>query len=109
LNLLVVQGDTFRERLVWKDANREDLDVSEWGLAGQVRETYTGALLADLTIDRAGLPDNEFNLRLTETDTAGLGEGVYPWDLVRTSGGPSSPRTVLAGVVVVRPRATGAV
>jgi len=107
LNLLIIRGDAFRERLVWRDADGDPLDVSGWDLEGQLRDTYSGALLADFTIDRSGLPDNEFNLRLEDTDTADLGEGVYPYDLVRMSGGPSFPRTMLSGVAVVRPRATG--
>lgn len=107
LNLLVVRGDAFRERLVWRDADGDPLDVSGWTFVGQLRDTYSGALLADFTIDRTGLPDNEINLRLSDADTVGLGEGVYPYDLVRTVGGPSAPRTMLSGVVVVRPRATG--
>lgn len=106
LNLLVVRGDAFRERLVWRDADGQPLDVSDWTFVGQLRDTFAGALLADFVIDRSGLPDNEFNLRLEAADTVGIGEGVYPFDLVRTVGGPSAPRTMLSGVVVVRPRAT---
>lgn len=106
LNLLVLRGDEFRERLVWKDANGDPLDITGWVLEGQLREAYGGALLANFVLDDVGLPDNEVNLRLADTDTAALGEGVFPWDLVRVSGGPSSPRTVLSGVAVVRPRAT---
>jgi len=109
LNLVVVQSDNFSERLAWFDANRDPLDVTDWVLAGQIRETYSGVLLADFVVDASGLPDNEFDLKLANTVTDDLVEGVYPWDLVRTAGGPSSPRTLLSGVVVVRPRATGAV
>lgn len=106
LDLRIVRGDAFSERFEWYDANEDPLDVTGWVLEGQLRATYQGALLAQFTIDRSGLPDNEMNLQLTDAQTTGLGEGVYPWDLVRISGGPINPRTVLQGVAVVSNRST---
>lgn len=106
LNLRVVRGDFFSVRVEWFDLNEAPLDVSGWDLEGQMRVTFQGALLAQFSIDRVGLPNNEFNIQLSEGQTTTIGEGVYPWDLVRLSGGPVNPRTVLQGVAVVSNRAT---
>lgn len=106
LNLRIVRGDAFSERFEWYDSDEDPLDITGWTLEGQLRVTYQGVLLAQFTIDRAGLPVNEMNLQLTDTETTSLGEGVYPWDLVRLAGGPINPRTVLQGVAVVSNRST---
>lgn len=106
LNLRIIQGDTFSERFEWYDANEDPLDITGWGLEGQLRVTFQGALLAQFAVDRSGLPNHEMNLQLTDAQTATLGEGTFPWDLVRISGGAVNPRTVLQGVAVVSNRST---
>lgn len=106
LNLRIVRGDFFSERLEWYDSDNNPLDITGWVLEGQMRVTFQGALLAQFAIDTVGLPVNEMNLQLSEAQTSQIGEGVYPWDLVRISGGPVSPRTVLQGVAVVSNRST---
>lgn len=106
LDLRIVRGDAFSERFEWYDADDSPLDITGWVLEGQLRVTYGGDLLAQFTIDQSGLPDNEMNLTLTAGQTVTIGEGVYPWDLVRVSGGPINPRTVLQGVAVVSARST---
>ena len=107
LDLQVVRGDDYAVRLEFYTADETPLDISGWTLAGQVRETYQGALLADFVVDRDDLPENELTLRLSASVTATIGEGVYPWDLQRFSGG-SLVRTMLSGVVVVTPDVTEA-
>lgn len=105
LDLVVVRGDDFRIRLEFFDANDDPLDVSDWDLQAQMRSAYQGPLIATFTLDQTGLPDNELNLLLDDSDTVALGEGVFPWDAVRVSGGQVI-RTLLSGVAVVKPRAT---
>lgn len=100
LDLRVIRGDDFRIRLEFFDANDDPLDISGWTVGAQMRSTYQGPLLATFTIDTQGLPNNELNLRLDVADTLPLGEGVFPWDLQRFSGG-QLVRTLLSGVAVV--------
>lgn len=107
MDLMVIRGDDYKVRLEFYDADDDPLDITGWTLGAQMREAYQGALLATFTIDTAGLPSNEMNLELTAAQTTTLGEGVYPWDLQRFSGG-SVVRTLLSGVAVVAPDVTEA-
>jgi hypothetical protein len=105
LDLYVVRGDDFRIRLEFATSDDTPLDISGWTVGAEIRSTYQGALLATFTINTTGLPNNELNLELLGAVTGTIGEGVYPWDLERFTGG-SLRRTILSGVVVVAPDVT---
>ena len=102
LDLEVVQHNDFAVRLEFVNADDDPIDITGWDLVANMRETYQGALIATFALDSAALPPNEVSLRLTAAQTALIGEGVYPWDLLRYSGG-SLVRTLLRGVAVVVP------
>lgn len=111
LDLAAVRGDDLQFVADFEDQDGVAIDVTGWTVAAQVRATYGGALLVDLTVesntDDAELATNQLRVSATAAQMASVGEGAWPWDLQRTAGGPSS-RTLLAGTVQVRPDVTEA-
>lgn len=109
LDLVAVQGDDVGVIAEVFDQDDEPIDVTGWTLESQVRATYDGDLLLTFTVETAaddpGLDDNEVRLSASAAQMEAVGEGAWPWDLRRTSGGPSV-RTLLAGTLLVRPRVT---
>lgn len=99
-NLRARTGDHFEVTLELFDVDDLPVDATSWTLAGQVRETYGGLLLATMTVDQIGLQPHQVRLSIPSGTMVGVPEGVWPWDLERTAGGPSR-RTLLAGVMAV--------
>ena len=109
LDLTAVRGDDLMLVCDFEDQDGTATDVTGWTVAAQVRATYGGALLVDLTVENntndASLAPNQLRLSATAVQMASVGEGAWPWDLQRTAGGLSS-RTLLAGTLLVRPDVT---
>ena len=107
LPLRVQKANDYAVVLEFLDQDEQPIDATGWTLAAQIRETYQGALLASFDFDQDGLDDHQIRIKMSAAQTDAIGEGTWPWDLIRTAGGPSV-RTLLAGVAVVVPNATEA-
>lgn len=109
LDLTAVQGDDLRLVVELEDQDGEPVAVTGWTVAGEIRETFGGELLAGLTVETQAedpaLAVNELAVSADAAQMAGVPEGAWPWDLRRTAGGPSV-RTLLAGTLLVRPNVT---
>lgn len=107
LDLRVQKANDYNIVLEFLDQDEQPVDSTGWTLEAHIRETYQGALLASFSFDRIDLADHQVRLKLSAAETDLIGEGTWPWDLIRTAGGPSI-RTLVAGVAVVVPNATEA-
>lgn len=107
LPLRIQKANDYAIVLEFLDQDEQPIDTTGWTVVAQIRETYQGALLASFDFDRDQLDDHQLRVKLSAAQTDLIGEGTWPWDLIRTAGGPSI-RTLLAGVAVVVPNATEA-
>jgi len=100
LNLKINQGETYRHKLRWSDANDVPIDITEYEIRMQVREHVAATEVLLELITNPPIPDpptgfegsillsdpvnGEFTLYLSDSDTSALTwvRGVYDLEMV---------------------------
>lgn len=101
------QGETFKVLTTLENIDTGTyLDITDYTISGQVRENYTtDEVAANFTITKINpTVSGSFYVELTPSDTIGLTQRKYVYDIKITSA--SITRRILEGYFVVRPTAT---
>lgn len=112
LKLTIIQGATFRKRLIWSDESKTPIDLTGCTARMQVRpEIESPTVLLPLTTENGGISltpaDGIIDLYISAEDTAAITweSGVYDLEIVH----PSTEVTRLVqGSVSVSPEVTRA-
>jgi hypothetical protein len=106
LDLLIEQGSTFEEPLIWKSGGVA-VDVTGYTARLTIRDRVGGSVLLALTTENGriavGTTDGSIRLTVTDEDTATIGwtHGVYVLEVTSPAG---VTRRLLEGKVRVSPR-----
>tara|TARA_X000001382_G_scaffold126203_1_gene112549 strand:- start:3504 stop:3842 length:339 start_codon:yes stop_codon:yes gene_type:complete len=105
LNLTVEQGATFVNNMT---ANVDgSTDITNFTFTSQVRtEAISDHILATFTVTKTNNSTGEFNISLTDTQTASLPVGTHKWDLVFVNSADSSRTRLLEGNCTVTAQVT---
>lgn len=97
------QGDDWSLPLTVKDENDTVIDMSGYSFLAQARTRAKAAAVAfTFTVDDTDAATGVLVLEVAAATTADVPAGTYEWDLQWTDGA-GDIRTILAGVVTVRP------
>ena len=96
LNLTIEQGTTFQNNMT---ANVDgSTNITTFTFASQIRtEAISDHILATFTVTKTDNTAGEFNISLTDTQTASLPVGTHKWDLAYVDSSDSSRRRLLEG------------
>ena len=104
-NVVVEQGTSFTLSINTTDANNDPLDLSGYGLHGQVRKSYYTSSYVSFTVASAVPTSGDITISLTSAQTAALKAGRYVYDLKIVSSGGEVTR-ILEGILSVTPEVT---
>jgi hypothetical protein len=111
LDLIIEQGATFNRSVTYLQANGTPYDITGYSARMQIRSTYGGTLLLDLTTANGRLvidgPAGRITISIDAVTTASLvaGEGVYDLEVVSPAATPVVTR-LLEGAVTVTSEVT---
>lgn len=85
-NVEALQGDTFSLPIVWRDENKDLVDLTGYTARMQVRETVDAEdFLLELTTENDGITlggiDGTIDLTVSAEDMAAIEAGSYKYDL----------------------------
>jgi hypothetical protein len=94
LNLSFVRNDDFSALI---DFN--PLNMTGYTVAASIFSTVSGAEVQAFTVTAANAASGQYNISLTDTQTAALARGTYGWRMTWTEN--NATRTALTGFVEV--------
>jgi len=102
-NIVIDQGTTFSLDITLTNADGTAKDLTSYTPTSQLRKHYSSTTATDFTVAKV---DNtgEITLSLSATQTAGLKEGRYVYDVEIASS--AETLRVLEGLVTVTPNVT---
>ncbi len=107
LNIVIDQGATYSQAITWKDSNGV-IDNTGYSARMQARATVPSASTVVSLTDGSGITlggaDGIITIALTATETAGITEGKYVYDLELVNG--SDVYRVVMGTFTVRGEVT---
>ena len=108
-NLLVEQGATFSESVVYKTDSGDAVDLTGFTARLMLRTSYSAAEASlSLTSENGGLtitPESgQIDILITDAQTSSLASGVYVYDLEIDNG--TIVRRLIEGRATVTPEAT---
>jgi len=101
-NIVIDQGSDFSTSIYLQDDNGDNIVVSGFTAAAQMRKTYTSLTSTNFTTT---LLDGELVLALTHAQTANLVPGRYVYDVELTNASNVVSR-IVEGMVTVTPEVT---
>jgi len=93
LNLSFVRGDDFSTLIDFSIA------MTGYTVAASMYSTVSGAEVQAFTVTAANAASGQYNISLTDTQTAALARGTYGWRMTWTEN--NATRTALTGFVEV--------
>ena len=104
-NIFIDQGADFSITVDVSDANGNQLNLTGYTAAAQMRKTYESSSVSETFTTSIAAADGQVTLSLTDTVTTALSPGRYVYDLVVTDGSSISTR-VVEGQAIVTPGVT---
>jgi len=104
-NIFIDQGADFSITVDVSDANGNQLNLTGYTAAAQMRKTYESSSISATFTTSISASDGQVTLSLTDTVTTALSPGRYVYDLVVTDGSSLSTR-VVEGQAIVTPGVT---
>tara|TARA_Y100000022_G_scaffold31774_1_gene25040 strand:+ start:5496 stop:5831 length:336 start_codon:yes stop_codon:yes gene_type:complete len=104
-NIFIDQGADFSITVDVSDANGNQLNLTGYTAAAQMRKTYESSSVSATFTTSIAAADGQVTLTLTDTVTTALSPGRYVYDLVVTDGSSLSTR-VVEGQAIVTPGVT---
>ena len=104
-NIFIDQGADFSITVDVSDANGNQLNLTGYTAAAQMRKTYESSSISATFTTSIAAADGQVTLSLTDTVTTALSPGRYVYDLVVTDGSSISTR-VVEGQAIVTPGVT---
>jgi len=104
-NIFIDQGADFSITVDVSDANGNQLNLTGYSAAAQMRKTYESSSISATFTTSIAAADGQVTLSLTDTVTTALSPGRYVYDLVVTDGSSISTR-VVEGQAIVTPGVT---
>ena len=104
-NIFIDQGADFSITVDVSDANGNQLNLTGYSAAAQMRKTYESSSISATFTTSIAAADGQVTLTLTDTVTTALSPGRYVYDLVVTDGSSISTR-VVEGQAIVTPGVT---
>lgn len=104
-NIVIDQGSTYTASIDVTDADGDNIDLTGYTAAGQIRKTYSSSTAVDFATAIPEPTSGVLTISLTSTQTNAMKAGRYVYDVEITSNGGSITR-VLEGQVEVTPGVT---
>tara|TARA_R110000796_G_scaffold31104_4_gene82731 strand:- start:1296 stop:1637 length:342 start_codon:yes stop_codon:yes gene_type:complete len=104
-NLLVDQGSTFRANVDVTDSDGNELNLTNYTVAAQLRKNYSSTTAVEFTATISNATSGVLEIFLSDTQTDLLKAGRYVYDVEITSPGGEVTR-VLEGQIEVSPGVT---
>jgi hypothetical protein len=109
-NLTIYQGATFRQSIIWRNADSTPIDLTGYTARMQIRKSVRATTTeADMTTENSGIVisalTGEIELNLTAVQTAAIDiqDGVYDLELIDADG---TVTRLMEGSVTVSPEVT---
>jgi len=105
-NIVVDQGADYSASIDVTDSDGDNIDLSGYTAAGQIRKTYSSSTAVDFTVAVASPASaGILNISLSNTQTNAMKAGRYVYDVEITNSGGVKTR-VLEGQVEITPGVT---
>lgn len=105
-NIVVDQGADYSASIDVTDSDGDNIDLSGYTAAGQIRKTYSSSTAVDFTVAVASPASaGILNISLSNTQTNAMKAGRYVYDIEITNSGGAKTR-VLEGQVEITPGVT---
>jgi hypothetical protein len=105
-NIVVDQGADYSASIDVTDSDGDNIDLSGYTAAGQIRKTYSSSTAVDFTVAVASPASaGILNISLSNTQTNAMKAGRYVYDIEITNSGGVKTR-VLEGQVEITPGVT---
>ena len=104
VNIVIDQGTDFATTVNLTDADGNELDVSGYSAAGQIRKSYTSSTATDFTMSLSAI-SSSLTLSLNNSTTSAMTSGRYVYDIELTDPSGIVSR-ILEGQVTVTPEVT---
>lgn len=105
-NIVVDQGADYSASIDVTDSDGDNIDLSGYTAAGQIRKTYSSSTAVDFTVAIASPASaGVLNISLSNTQTNAMKAGRYVYDVEITNSGGVKTR-VLEGQVEITPGVT---
>lgn len=77
----IIQGDRYVRNFRLEDADQNPMDLTGYGVRGQIRTTPASGDAVDFTASLINAAGGEISLSLTPGETAGLTPGINAYDV----------------------------
>jgi hypothetical protein len=105
-NIVIDQGADYSASIDVTDSDGDNIDLSGYTAAGQIRKTYSSSTAVDFTVAVASPASaGILNISLSNTQTNAMKAGRYVYDVEITNSGGVKTR-VLEGQVEITPGVT---
>ena len=105
-NITVDQGSDYSAVIDVTDSDGDNIDLTGYSAAGQVRKTYSSSTAVDFTCTVATpASSGKLNISLSNVQTNAMKAGRYVYDIEITSSGGTKTR-VLEGQLEITPGVT---
>jgi len=105
-NIVIDQGADYSASIDVTDSDGDNIDLSGYTAAGQIRKTYSSSTAVDFTVAVASPASaGVLNISLSNTQTNAMKAGRYVYDVEITNSGGVKTR-VLEGQVEITPGVT---
>lgn len=105
-NIVIDQGADYSASIDVTDSDGDNIDLSGYTAAGQIRKTYSSSTAVDFTVSVASPASaGVLNISLSNTQTNAMKAGRYVYDVEITNSGGVKTR-VLEGQVEITPGVT---
>jgi hypothetical protein len=105
VNLVIDQGSDFVATLDIEDSIGTPINLTPYTVRGQIRKTYTSSTAVSIGCVKT-TNQGEVKLTLTATQTSGMRDGRYVYDIEIVHSTLGTVIRVVEGQVTVTPRAT---
>ena len=104
-NIFIDQGATFTTTVTVTDANGDEVNLSGYSVAAQIRKTFLSSTATAFTATISNASSGEITISLSPTQTTALEAGRFVYDVLITASGGTKTR-VVEGQVTVNPSVT---
>lgn len=106
-NLVLDQGTTFQEFIIYTDAAKTPIDISGFSARAQMRRAYTSANAITFTANVVASANGNISLNLSAAETANIKSGRYVYDVeIYDSSNVVIVHRVIEGIITVNPEVT---
>ena len=104
-NLIMDQGSNFQATIEVNDSSGNNLNLTGYSVAGQMRKSYASSTATDFTASITNATNGTISISLTAAQTNAIKAGRYVYDVEITSSGNEVSR-VVEGQIEVTPGVT---